>query len=118
MARGRAINFRPKAVLWAVLIQSESEWFRRFILRNENFVGKNEKKFYAQNRRENNISKVFGLKKKKVIRHIPPVRESPSCRVEGSVLQGRGTIRITLQEKNHHIARWRDRQNMRHYDRD
>ena len=65
MARGRAINFRPKAVLWAVLIQSESEWFRRFILRNENFVGKNEKKFYAQNRWENNISKVFGLKKKK-----------------------------------------------------
>ena len=65
MARGRAINFRPKAVLWAVLIQSDAEWFRRFILRNENFVGKNEKKIYAQNRRENNISKVFGLKKKK-----------------------------------------------------
>ena len=67
MACGRAINFRPKAVLWAVLIQSEAEWFRRFILRNENFVGKNEKNVYAQNRRENNISKVFGLKKKRLV---------------------------------------------------
>ena len=85
MARGRAINFRPKAVLWAVLIQSEAEWFRRFILRNENFVGKNEKKFYAQNRRENNISKVFGLKK------MVPTR-SPSARV---LIMQEGGIRST-----------------------
>ena len=91
MARGRAINFRPKAVLWAVLIQKEAEWFRRFILRNENFVGKNEKKFYAQNRRENNISKVFGLKKKKKKKKIGPTC-SPSARV--SIMQG-GGIRFT-----------------------
>ena len=89
MACGRAINFRPKAVLWAVLIQSEAEWFRRFILRNENFVGKNEKKFYAQNRRENNISKVFGLKKKK--KKTVPTR-SPSARV---LIMQEGGIRST-----------------------
>ena len=47
LARGRTINFCPKAVMKFELIESERDSFRRFILRNEIFVGKNQSFLYA-----------------------------------------------------------------------